>query len=195
MFQTRLLFVFVKKLKFSKKYFFFSSQSIPNGVLNIETSQSRLSDLGDRGGSCPPSAVTTPATTPIGAQGCHICDYTVTITSDEFIYAKITRTDYRNMRNQMEIRNAQKVSSMERLNKTSEMSIAIERNGLTMDSGFETNKSGHTNKSDVTVSSDAICQSEFTEGPEVDDSFFTSRRRRNTIHASLIDLSSIIKSR
>lgn len=163
---------------------YFSSQSIPNGVLNAEPipiSQTRLSDgLGaDRGASCPPSTATTPATTPIGTQFNHPCDFTVTITSDEFVYAKITRVDYRHMRNQMEIKKAQKVSSMEQINKASEMSV-----DRPMDSGFD--KSTEI-KSDVTVSSDAICQSDYTEGAEVEDSFF-SRRRRNTIHASLIDI-------
>lgn len=68
---------------------------------------------------------------------------------------------------------------MEQINKASEMSV-----DRPMDSGFD--KSTEI-KSDVTVSSDAICQSDYTEGAEVEDSFF-SRRRRNTIHASLIDI-------
>lgn len=62
------------------------------------------------------------------------------------------------MRNQMEIKKAQKVSSMEQINKASEMSV-----DRPMDSGFD--KSTEI-KSDVTVSSDAICQSDYTEEKE-----------------------------
>lgn len=132
------------------------SQSIPNGVLGADSSMTRLTDALDRGSSCPPSAATTPATTPIGAPQSHISDYTVTITSDEFVYAKITRVDYRNMRNQMEIKKAQKVSSMEQINRVSD---------ATLTKGFEGAKSPES-KSEVTVSSEAICQSDFTEEKE-----------------------------
>ena len=65
----------------------FSSQSIPNGVLAAADSSHNIAM--DRGGSCPPSAAVTPATTPVGAALNNISEYTVTITSDEFIYAKV----------------------------------------------------------------------------------------------------------
>ena len=66
----------------------FSSQSIPNGVLSAADSSHNIAL--DRGGSCPPSAAVTPATTPVGSALNNLSEYTVTITSDEFIYAKVS---------------------------------------------------------------------------------------------------------
>ena len=56
----------------------------------------------------------TPVTTPTG--GANISDFTVRITSDEFVYLRVTRQDYRQLRNQFEIRQAQKVSSIDNIN-------------------------------------------------------------------------------
>ena len=89
-----------------------SSQTIqPSPVLN-EVAAVRSNDEW-RTGSCPPggSVPVTPVTTPTGQQ--HISDFTVRIVSDEFVYLRVTRGDYRNMRNQFEIRQAQKVSSID----------------------------------------------------------------------------------
>ena len=81
------------------------------------------------------------------------------------------------MRNQMEIKKAQQVSSMEHIHKVDKPS------------GFEGVAQDCVDVvSELTASSDAVCQSESTiEGPEEEMPLF-SRRRRNTIHASLIDI-------
>lgn len=80
------------------------------------------------------------------------------------------------MRNQMEIKKAQQVSSLEQIHKADRPT------------GFEPVSDAVDVVSEVTVSSDAVCQSESTiEGPEEEVPLF-SRRRRNTIHASLIDI-------
>jgi len=124
------------------------SQSIPNGVLSAADSSHNIAL--DRGGSCPPSAAVTPATTPVGSALNNLSEYTVTITSDEFIYAKVTRSEYRAMRNQMEIKKAQQVSSLEQIHKADRPT------------GFEPVSDAVDVVSEVTVSSDAVCQSEST---------------------------------
>jgi len=104
----------VKPSKDLKKNYNNGSQTIqvttPSDVGSI-----RLNDEW-RTGSCPPgsSVPVTPVTTPTG--GANISDFTVRITSDEFVYLRVTRQDYRQLRNQFEIRQAQKVSSIDNIN-------------------------------------------------------------------------------
>lgn len=107
-----------------------------------------------RTGSCPPgsSVPVTPVTTPTG--GANISDFTVRITSDEFVYLRVTRQDYRQLRNQFEIRQAQKVSSIDNINNLKCADGATE----------QTDQIG--TRGNVSLS------------------------RRNTIHASLIDIKS-----
>ena len=107
-----------------------------------------------RTGSCPPgsSVPVTPVTTPTG--GANISDFTVRITSDEFVYFRVTRQDYRQLRNQFEIRQAQKVSSIDNINNLKSADGATE----------QTDQIG--TRGNVSLS------------------------RRNTIHASLIDIKS-----
>ena len=91
-------------------------------------------------------------TTPTG--GANISDFTVRITSDEFVYLRVTRQDYRQLRNQFEIRQAQKVSSIDNINNLKSADGATE----------QTDQIG--TRGNVSLS------------------------RRNTIHASLIDIKS-----
>ena len=95
----------------------------------------------------------TPVTTPTG--GANISDFTVRITSDEFVYLRVTRQDYRQLRNQFEIRQAQKVSSIDNINNLKSTDGATEQT---------TDQIG--TRGNVSLS------------------------RRNTIHASLIDIKS-----
>ena len=110
-----------------------------------------------RTGSCPPgsSVPVTPVTTPTG--GANISDFTVRITSDEFVYLRVTRQDYRQLRNQFEIRQAQKVSSIDNINNLK----STDDNATEQ---LETDQIGTRGK--------------------------VSLSRRNTIHASLIDIKS-----
>jgi hypothetical protein len=122
--------------------------------------------------------MTTPATTPVSQISSGIIsNFTLTVTSDEFIYIRISRADYRHMRNQMEIRNAQKVSSMETIPKTGENTT-----------GFEPESTGNEARPELSASSDAICQNDYTEGEEVEIRQLLLKNRRNTIHASLENL-------
>ena len=110
-----------------------------------------------RTGSCPPgsSVPVTPVTTPTG--GANISDFTVRITSDEFVYLRVTRQDYRQLRNQFEIRQAQKVSSIDNIN------------------NLKSTADGATEQ-----------QTDQTLGTRGN----VSLSRRDTIHASLIDIKS-----
>ena len=136
--------------------YYFSSQTIqvttPSDVGSI-----RLNDEW-RTGSCPPgsSVPVTPVTTPTG--GANISDFTVRITSDEFVYLRVTRQDYRQLRNQFEIRQAQKVSSIDNIN-----NLKSTTDGATEQT---TDQIGTRGNNPVSLS------------------------RRNTIHASLIDIKS-----
>jgi len=116
----------VKPSKDLKKNYNNGSQTIqvttPSDVGSI-----RLNDEW-RTGSCPPgsSVPVTPVTTPTG--GANISDFTVRITSDEFVYLRVTRQDYRQLRNQFEIRQAQKVSSIDNINNLKSTDGATEQN-------------------------------------------------------------------
>ena len=85
--QKHTIYAFFERINI-KLSLLFSSQSIPNGVLSAADSSHNIAL--DRGGSCPPSAAVTPATTPVGSALNNLSEYTVTITSDEFIYAKVS---------------------------------------------------------------------------------------------------------
>lgn len=80
-----------------------------------------------RAGSCPPgsSVPVTPVTTPtsgasvIPATGGTLAEFTVRIVSDSFVYLRVTRADYRQLRNHFEMRKAQeaeKVNSADNIN-------------------------------------------------------------------------------
>lgn len=106
----------VKPSKDLKKNYNNGSQIIPQQVTTpSDVGSIRLNDEW-RTGSCPPgsSVPVTPVTTPTG--GANISDFTVRITSDEFVYLRVTRQDYRQLRNQFEIRQAQKVNSIDNIN-------------------------------------------------------------------------------
>jgi len=97
-----------------------------------------------RAGSCPPAASVpaTPVTTPTsgvassvgGAASGNVSsgltsDFTVRITSDEFVYLRVTRAEYRQMRNQFEIRQAQKVSSIDNINLAQDKDVGMDLKG------------------------------------------------------------------